>query len=107
MNEPNEIACRCGGATKVTDSRTRAGEKRRRRECLVCGERFGTIERRDDREESAEMADEFRAMPSGRRRVLLALMRAMAEEAARADDERAPPEDRQPQSPAADQPSPV
>jgi len=32
--------CTCGGATKVVDRRG----QRRRRECLVCGERFSTVE---------------------------------------------------------------
>ena len=34
----------CGGATKVTDSRSDGETVRRRRECVNCGERFTTRE---------------------------------------------------------------
>ena len=35
----------CGGKTKVVDSRSAGEGIRRRRECLVCGQRFTTYER--------------------------------------------------------------
>lgn len=46
MSEPtgNGIRCRCGGPTRVTDSRPTASSIRRRRKCLVCGERLTTWE---------------------------------------------------------------
>jgi len=36
--------CKCGGETKVTDSRPHGKSIRRRRECLGCGERWSTLE---------------------------------------------------------------
>jgi hypothetical protein len=51
-DNPDKAACdmhlccsACSAATHVLDSRPAYGAVRRRRECLVCGERFTTWER--------------------------------------------------------------
>lgn len=38
------MKCKCGGVTKVIDSRKSGGGIRRRRKCLECGVRFTTKE---------------------------------------------------------------
>lgn len=42
----NTLRCKCGGGTDVINSRYRetTNEVRRRRECLLCGIRYTTIE---------------------------------------------------------------
>lgn len=67
--------------TKVLRTEPGCGEARRRRECTGCGHRFFTVERTEDEavgdqakarrfmREMRELADEFAATGSDRRRV--------------------------------------
>lgn len=44
-----DLTCdRCGGSTKVIDSRGSRGGIRRRRKCISCGERFTSYEARGE-----------------------------------------------------------
>lgn len=38
--------CNCGGEGQVIDSRPHGKGTRRRRKCIVCGDRWSTLERR-------------------------------------------------------------
>ena len=51
----SDIACECGGDTKVIDSRGSRGGIRRRRECLHCGTRFTTYEGRGEPSDEKEL----------------------------------------------------
>ena len=51
------MRCECGGDTTVINSRPQPGGVMRWRECLKCGARFSTVERRAEEIERMEMAE--------------------------------------------------
>jgi len=52
--------CKCGGETKIVNSRRKEGNIWRRRECLECGERFTTWETNDNFHKQVKQMDYMR-----------------------------------------------
>lgn len=53
-----DLCEKCGGETRVVETRHTEGYVRRRRECLTCGERYTTIEVRGEAAAAARMVQE-------------------------------------------------
>jgi len=84
------LNCECGGRAWVYDSRDVRGQRIRRRICERCGRRIKTVEiEMQERPEFGGLADEIRRMPVADRRIVVALMRALQERAAGAEEEAA------------------